>query len=121
MIRYFTGHPTAANLVMVSFLAIGLVFAASVKRETFPEIPPRNVEISVLYPGATAEDVEEAICQRIEDAVETVKNIEEIRCEARENRGVGVAEMLEGKNFDTFFNDIKTEVEAIDNFPDEVE
>jgi len=121
MIRYFAGHPTAANLVMVSFLAIGLVFAASVKRETFPEIPPRNVEISVLYPGATAEDVEEAICQRIEDAVETVKNIEEIRCEARENRGVGVAEMLEGKNFDTFFNDIKTEVEAIDNFPDEVE
>ncbi len=121
MIRYFTGHPTAANLVMVSFLAIGLVFAASVKRETFPEIPPRNVEISVLYPGATAEDVEEAICQRIEDSVETVKNIEEIRCEARENRGVGVAEMLEGKNFDTFFNDIKTEVEAIDNFPDEVE
>jgi HAE1 family hydrophobic/amphiphilic exporter-1 len=121
MIRYFAGHPTAANLVMVSFLAIGLVFAASVKRETFPEIPPRNVEISVLYPGATAEDVEEAICQRIEDAVETLKNIEEIRCEARENRGVGVAEMLEGKNFDTFFNDIKTEVEAIDNFPDEVE
>lgn len=121
MIKYFAGHPTAANLVMVSFIVVGLVTAANVKRETFPEVPANDVLVSVLYPGATAEDVEEAVCQRIEEAVEAVRNVEEIACESRENKATANIKMLEGKDFDGFLNDIKTEVEAIDNFPDQAE
>ena len=121
MIRYFAGHPTAANLVVIAFLAIGALSVSSIKRETFPDIPPRNVEVKVVYPGASAEEVEEAICQRIEDAVENVQGILEIRCDARENRATATLEMVEGGDLDLFFSDIKTEVEAIDGFPDEVE
>ena len=121
MIRYFAAHPTAANLLMIGLLLIGAFSAPMVKRETFPEIPARDVEILVVYPGATPEEVEEAICQRIEDAVESIKNIEETRCDARENRGSATVKMVEGKSFDDFLNDIKTEVEAIDNFPSQAE
>ncbi|MBT4937576.1 MAG: efflux RND transporter permease subunit, partial [Rhodospirillaceae bacterium] len=121
MIRYFAGHPTASNLLMVALLIIGIMSAPNVKRETFPEIPAREVEVLVIYPGATPEDVEDAICQRIEDAVESIKHIEETRCDARENRGSAIIKMVEGKGFDDFLNDIKTEVEAIDNFPDQAE
>lgn len=121
MIRYFTEHPTAANLLMAAFLVVGLISAPMVKRETFPDIPAKNVEIVVIYPGATAEEVEEAVCQRIEDAVESIKNIDEISCAASENRGSANIKMIEGKDFDDFLNDIKTEVDAIDNFPDEAE
>ena len=121
MIRYFAAHPTAANLLMAAFLVVGIIAAPTVKRETFPDIPARNVEVAVIYPGATSEEVEEAICQRIEDAIESIKNIEEISCEARENRGTAKIKMIEGKDFDDFLNDIKTEVDAIDTFPDEAE
>ena len=121
MIRYFAGHPTAANLVMIAFLAIGALSVSSIKRETFPDIPPRNVEVRVVYPGASAEEVEEAICQRIEDAVENVQGIFETRCDARENRATTTIEMVEGGDLDLFFSDVKTEVEAIGEFPDEVE
>ena len=121
MVRYFATHPTAANLLMIALLLIGALSAPTVKRETFPEIPARDVEIQVLYPGATPEEVEEVICQRIEDAVESIKNIEETRCDARENRGTAIVKMVEGKSFDDFLNDIKTEVESIDNFPDQAE
>ena len=121
MVRYFAAHPTAANLLMIALLLIGALSAPTVKRETFPEIPARDVEIQVLYPGAISEEVEEAICQRIEDAVESIKNIEETRCDARENRGTATVKMVEGKSFDDFLNDIKTEVESIDNFPDQAE
>ncbi len=121
MIRYFAGHPTAANLVMIAFLVVGALSVPSIKRETFPDIPSRNVEVLVVYPGASAEEAEEAICQRIEDAVENVQGILETRCDARENRATATLEMVEGGNLDLFFSDIKTEVEAIDGFPDEVE
>ena len=121
MIRYFAVHPTAANLLMAAFLIIGIIAAPTVKRETFPDIPARHVEVAVIYPGATSEEVEEAICQRIEDAIESIKNIEEISCEAKENRGTAKVKMTEGKDFDDFLNDIKTEVDAVDTFPDAAE
>ena len=119
MIRYFVNHPTAANLVMLALIAGGLFAAPVLQRETFPRVQANNVEISVLNPGARAEDVEEAICQRIEDAVDGIDNVVEVTCEAREGNARAVAEMAEGSNFDRFTTDIRTEVDAITDFPDQ--
>ena len=121
MIRYFATHPTAANLLMVGLIAIGLVAMPAVKRETFPDIPARQVEARVVYPGAAAEDVEGAICRRIEDVIDTVAEVDETRCEAREGVAIARIEMREGGDIDTFLDDVKTEVEAIDTFPDQAE
>lgn len=121
MIRFFAGHPTAANLVMAAFLILGLVATPSLLRETFPRIQPRDVQVTVTYPGASPEDVERAICLRVEDAVDGVENVTEVRCDARENAGVATIEMRQGEDIDRFFLDIQTEIEAIDDFPDDVE
>ena len=73
------------------------------------------------YPGASAEDIEDAICRRIEEAVDGVNYVDEIRSEAREGIGKVVVKMQEGQDFQAFISDIKTEVEAIDEFPTEAE
>ncbi|MFC1815573.1 efflux RND transporter permease subunit [Thermodesulfobacteriota bacterium] len=121
MIRFFTEHPTAANLLMAVFFVMGIFSIASLRRETFPDYSADEVEISVVYPGASAEDIEEAICRRIEEAVDGVNYVDEVRSEARENIAKVVVRMQEGKNFQTFLSDIKTEVDAIDSFPTEAE
>ena len=69
MIGYFARHPTAANLLMAALRAIGLLSASSLRRETFPDVTPSEVRVRIVYPGATAEEVEEAICQRVEEAI----------------------------------------------------
>lgn len=120
-LEYFATHPTAANLLMLIFIFLGVTSLADIRRETFPDFTASEVEVTVLYPGATAEDVEEAICQRIEDALDGVTYVEEIRSEAKENQGSVVVEMEDAGNMTTFLNDVKTEVEAIDDFPDEAE
>ena len=121
MIRFFAGHPTAANLLMVAFLVVGLSFAPTVKRETFPDIPARSVEVRVPFPGATAVDVEEAICQRIEDAADGIDNRDETRCEAREGLAIATLVMREGRGLDRFLDDVKSKVDAITDFPDAAE
>ncbi|MEE8544502.1 MAG: efflux RND transporter permease subunit [Alphaproteobacteria bacterium] len=121
MIRYFAAHPTAANLLMVAFLVLGLAAAPALRRETFPDVAPQEIEVRVAYPGASTEEIEEALCQRIEDAIDGVNDVEEVRCEAREGQATAVAEMRDGADFDRFLNDVKSEVEAIDSFPDEAE
>ncbi|MHC4953610.1 MAG: efflux RND transporter permease subunit [Planctomycetota bacterium] len=121
MIRFFAGHPTAANLLMILLLIMGLLALPTIRRATFPDFTDLRVEVRVVYPGATAEDVEEAICRRIESAVESVEQIDEVVSQARENVGIVTIELKEGGDLTLFLSDIKTEVEAIDDFPDEAE
>lgn len=121
MIRYFAGHPTAANLLMVAILAVGIAALPGLKRETFPDLPMSDVRVTVVYPGANAEEIEDAICRRIEDAVDGINDIAEIRCEAREGIATALVEMTEDGNIDRFLEDVKSEVEAISDFPDEAE
>ncbi|MEN8216287.1 MAG: efflux RND transporter permease subunit [Pseudomonadota bacterium] len=106
---------------MIIFIILGIIAAPKLQRATFPDFTAGEVEIRVPYPGASAEDVEDAICQRIEDAVDGINDIEEVRCEAKEGLGTTVVKLREGGDFDHFLDDVKTEVEAIDNFPEKTE
>lgn len=121
MIRFFAAHRTAANILLIGIIALGIAAIPSMKRETFPDIAPDEVEVRVVYPGASAEDVEDAVCSRIEAAVEAVERRHETRCEARENLGLAVIKMDEGHDIDRFTDDIKAEVEGITGFPTQVE
>jgi multidrug efflux pump subunit AcrB len=117
MIRFFAGHRTAANLLMIAFLAAGIFSWPQLQRATFPRLEPSRVEVTVIYPGARAEDVEEAICRPIEDAIEAVNHVDTIECEALEGRARAVIKKLEGADLDRFAAEIKTEIDAIDTFP----
>ena len=117
MIRFFAKHPTAANLLMIFFLVIGAISLPTLRREIFPDFSEDKVQVSVVYPGVTAEDVEDAICRRIEDAVDGVNYVKEVTSEAKENAGTETVEMQAGGDLRTFLADIKTEVDAIDDFP----
>ena len=56
MIRFFVGHPTAANLLMIGIMVLGLSALPDLERETFPDIPLSNVQVQVINPGASAEE-----------------------------------------------------------------
>ena len=120
-IYYFASHPTAANLLMAIFVIFGLFNIGSMRRETFPDFAPTECEILVTYTGATAEQVEDAVCRRIEDALDNVSDVIEIRSEAREGKARVVAKMASGGDIQGFLNDVKTEVEAITDFPGETD
>jgi multidrug efflux pump subunit AcrB len=117
VIRWFAGHRTAANLLLVIIVAAGLFAAPSLKRETFPDYLPKEVGIDVKYRGATAADVEEAVCRRLNDALETVDNLRELTCVAQDNLASATAEMANGGDLSRFLDDIQSEVAAIDDLP----
>ncbi|MBT8126935.1 MAG: efflux RND transporter permease subunit, partial [Gammaproteobacteria bacterium] len=71
MIAWFARHQTAANLLMAAIMILGLVALPGLQRETFPELQSDTVEIRVIYRGATASEVEDAICRRLEDVLDS--------------------------------------------------
>jgi multidrug efflux pump subunit AcrB len=121
MIKWFAEHPTAANLTMMAIMILGLITLPDLQRETFPQIKNDKVGIQVIYPGATAEDVEDAICRRLEDALESISDLDEMICESSEGFGKATAVMIEGSDMMRFLDDVNAAVNAIDDFPDRVE
>ncbi len=121
MIRYFSDHPTAANLLMVAILALGLNALPRLQRDTFPLTPATEVEIRAPYPGATPAEVEESVCQRVEEALDSVSGLQELRCDARENLAIATAKRSESTDMGEFYDDVKSQIEAISSFPAKVE
>ena len=111
----------AANLLMIILLLGGLLIGQKIKQEVFPETDLDMVSISVMYPGATPSEVEDAIVKPIELAVSGVDDIKRIRSTAVENFGTVIVEILEGGDVETAVQDVKSEVDRITTFPEESE
>ncbi len=117
MIRWFAGHPTAANLLLILLLAAGLFTAPNLKRETFPDYRPVEVSIEVVYRGASAADVEDAVCRRLYDAVKGVDYLDEIKCVAQDNLARATVTMQATGDSIRFLSDIDSEVNALTDLP----
>ena len=109
------------NLLMAAIMILGLVSLPGLQRETLPEIQNEEVQVRVVYKGATPDEVEDAICRRLEDALEAITDLDEMRCDAREGVGTGTVVMREGADMMRFLDDIKSEVDAIEDFPEQTE
>lgn len=106
---------------MLFILAAGVFSLGSLVQEVFPEISFDRISISVAYPGATPEEIEESIVVRIEDQIESVDGIVATRSTAGEGLGTVVAELGLGEDADRALSDIKARVDRIQTFPADAE
>ena len=118
MIRYFTEHPTAGNILMMAIIAIGLFSLSNLNKESFPLLDPSKVQVTMLYPGANPADVEDGICKRLEDATDGISFLHEQICDARDNLAIFTLEMQEAGDIDAFYDDIKAAIDGVSDFPE---
>nr|WP_320016477.1 efflux RND transporter permease subunit [uncultured Desulfobacter sp.] len=120
-IAWMAGNTVAANLLMAVFLVGGIFMAFNIKQEVFPEFALDTVSISVAYPGASPEEVESGIILAVEEAVRDLEGIDEITSTASEGSASVTIEALDGADVTQLWQEIKSEVDRIDTFPDESE
>ncbi|HEW81670.1 MAG TPA: efflux RND transporter permease subunit, partial [Nitrospirae bacterium] len=120
-IKWMANNHVAANLLMLIFIIGGLVMTYSIKQEVFPEIELEIVQVTVAYPGAGPEEVEDGIVLKIEESLSSLTGIKEITSVAGEGSGTVSAEILDGENIDLILQDIKAEVDRITTFPEDAE
>lgn len=117
LIRWFADNPVAANLLMILLLLSGAISAGTMRTEVFPTFTPRTIIVSVLYPGATPDDVELSITRRVEEAVIGLDGVREVRATASENIGTVTIEISEFANPRVVRDDVQTAVDSLVGFP----
>ncbi len=116
-IQYFVKYPVAANLLMFGLLVMGGLSLWQMKSTFFPEFPSRVINIQVIYPGASPEEVEEGIVNKIEENLKGLTGVERYTSVSSENSGRVTVEVLKGYDTDLILQDVKNEVDRINSFP----
>jgi len=117
----FAKNTVFANIVLVLIFIAGFIASQSMIRENFPEFSLDMITISVAYPGADPEEVEEGISQKIEEALEGIEGVKQITTQSRENIAAVTIEVRENYDVRDVLDEVRTKVNAISTFPVDAE
>ncbi len=121
VIAAFARNTVFANIVLVLIFLAGGVAVMSMIRENFPEFSLDMITISVPFPGADPEEVEEGISQKIEETIEGLEGVKQYTTTSSENVGTAIIEVKENYNIDDVLDRVRTKVDAISTFPVDAE
>ncbi len=122
MIAWFARNHVAANLLMASLLVVGLFsLSERIPLEVFPDITLEQVTVSITLRGSTPEDAEQSVAILVEEAVQDLEGIDEITSTSSEGSARVIIEIDSDYDPRELLSDIKSRVDAINNFPVEAE
>ena len=121
MIAWFATNHVAANLVMGFAVLAGLASLDRVPVKLYPDFDVPLIIVTVAYRGAAPEEVETGVCARIEERLEGITGIKEIRSVSAEGLCTVNAELLVDVDRAQTLGEVENQVNAIDTFPEEAE
>jgi multidrug efflux pump subunit AcrB len=77
--RFFLENTKFTLVVTLGLFLFGLMGLFSVSRESFPSVDIGAVNITTIYPGASAEDIESKITRPIEKEIRSVRGLKEVK------------------------------------------
>lgn len=117
IVAWFARNAVAANLLMIVCFIGGVFGYTAMEREMFPVVAVNGATVSVAWPGASPQDVEEQIVTRIEEAVADIDGLKRITSTSAEGSGYVNIEGRDDINMIQFLDEVKLRVDQINNLP----
>ena len=102
---------------MLVLCAAGLLTLPLLQRETLPDVSKVTVQVQVVYPGASPEEVYDEVVDPLSEALEGVVNLNELRSEARDSLGLIYAEMQDSGDAPVFQAEVEAAVNSVIDLP----
>ncbi|MDV7138167.1 efflux RND transporter permease subunit [Maribacter sp. TH_r10] len=117
VISYFIKYHVAVHVFIFAFAIFGLIGALSLKSSFFPLSDSKNISISITYPGASPQEVEEGIVLKIEDNLKGLEGVDRVTSISQENSGNINVEIEKGRDIDFMLLEVKNAVDRVPTFP----
>jgi multidrug efflux pump subunit AcrB len=121
ILAWMTKNHVAANILMLALVVGGLLVLLNIKQEVFPEYELDIVDVSVTYPGASPEEIEEGIILAIEEEIRDLEDVERVTAKSNEGSASISVELLSGSDADKTVQEVKNGVDRIRSFPEDSE
>jgi multidrug efflux pump subunit AcrB len=121
LIGIFVRHPTAANLLMVAMILVGVFALLRMNTQFFPDFGIDVVTVEVEWPGASAEDVDANIVEAIEPEIRFLDGVKRVRSAATESFGRIYIEFEPGADMQLGLSNVETAVGQVTTLPEDSE
>lgn len=121
VLSYFARHATAANLLLVLILALGLAAIPNLRAQYFPDVVTQDIVVRTVWNGAGPEDVDRGIVQLMEPALRAVEGVDHVTAISREGHAVITLDFGPGEDMARALDDVETAVAGVANLPADAE
>ena len=121
VIAHFIKYPVAGNVIILAFLILGVMGMFSMRSSFFPLQDSKNINIVIVYPGASPQEIEEGVVLKIENNLRGLLGIDRFTSSSKENSATIAVESEKGYDIDVLLADVKNAVDKVPSFPAEME
>jgi len=122
VIRWAIKNSPAMNTLLIVSMLIGAASMVVMRREVFPNFALEIVLVGVPFPGATPEETEVGICQKIESAVANLDGVKKMTSVGMESYGYVILELNNNVgDVQKVLNDVRSSIDQISTFPPNAE
>ncbi len=121
IIEFLAQKPRTADIIVGLIVVVGLLTLGAMRSNFLPPEPIGFISINVVYPGASPQEVEEEVVDKIEGNLEGLKGIDRITSTSSESFANVRIEILEDADVNEVLQDVNNAVDRITTFPRGVE
>jgi len=107
LIEFFIKYPVGVDALLIGFFLFGYISYNNLNTTFFPLVESRNITISAVYPGASPEEIEEGVINKIEQNLKGLTGVEQYTSTSNENRGTITVDVLKGYDANMVLEDVK--------------
>ncbi len=114
-------RPIMTTLCFVAVVILGLFSLVKLPIDLLPDIETNTIMVITMYPGASAEDIEQNVTKPLENTLNSVEHLKHISSNSRENTSVITLEFEFGYDIDVLTNDVRDKLDMVESsLPDGV-
>lgn len=117
VVDFFIERPIWANAILMLTVIFGLISLINMSSSFFPELQPTRITVSVFYPGASPEEMEEGVTIKVEESLKGISGIEETYSTSSENTATIVITTYQDADLDEVGTEVKNAVDGISSWP----
>jgi HAE1 family hydrophobic/amphiphilic exporter-1 len=108
-------RPVFATMLILSLVVVGVFSYFSLGVDLFPKVDIPTVQVKVDDRGASPQEIETEVTKKIEDAVNTISQVDEVRSTSSEGQSLVVITFELAKNGDVAAQEVQKKVNLIVN------
>jgi HAE1 family hydrophobic/amphiphilic exporter-1 len=106
-------RPVFATMLILSLVTVGAFSFFSLGVDLFPKIDFPTITITVINPGASPEEVETEITEKVEEAVNTISGIDELRSSSIEGISQVFVQFLLEKDVNVAAQEVENRIQTV--------
>lgn len=113
MLRFLLLRPIATTMVLITWLALGILAYFELPVSLLPNIDIPNITISTRNPNRSSEEIEQNVLRHIRESMQTMNGLRSLESVAQQGHGIVTLKMNYGVNMDLAFIEANEKIDRL--------